>query len=126
MIQPGGSASINGVLYQILGSIDWVTRIHLIIKKSNKNQENHEYQLILEPKGGGGDIVVTSPLGKITQQWKAKNNHRSWSLAIVIDEVIPDLYLAVDNNQLNDNFQYWFMTEGHRGQWEKSKIFLNS
>jgi hypothetical protein len=122
MSQPGGSANINGVLYQILGSIDWATRIHL--KKYDDNPDNDEYRLTLEPEGGGGDIVIILPKGKIVQQWKAKSDQGSWSLAKVIDEVIPDLYLAVNANHLNDNSQYWFMTEGHRGYWENAEDFF--
>jgi hypothetical protein len=110
------------VLYQILGSFDQAMHIHL--KKYNENPDNDEYQLILEPKGGGGDTVVTSSKGKIVQQWKAKSDHGSWSLAKIIDEVIPDLYLAVDTKNLNNDSRYWFMTEGRKGNWKKAEDFF--
>ena len=38
MSQPGGAANINGILYQILGALEWASRIQL----SDANLEEKE------------------------------------------------------------------------------------
>lgn len=124
MTQAGGSANINGVLYQILGSIDWAARIRL--SATVEDNEFSKALLILEPAGGGGDIVIKWDTGRIVEQWKAKSDQGTWSLAEVIEKVIPDLYLSVDSDHLDDNSEYRFITEGRRGKWENAEEFFKT
>ncbi len=124
MTQAGGSATINGVLYQILGSIDWAVRIRL--SATVESDDFSKALLILEPAGGGGDVVIKWDTGRIVEQWKAKSDHKTWSLAKVIDTVIPDLYLSVSVNHLDAKSEYRFITEGRRGNWERAEEFFKS
>jgi hypothetical protein len=114
MSQVGGSATINGILYQILGTLEWAARIHLAIKPAGK--ELLEAQLIIEPEGGGGDARLQSSGQRVVGQWKTRKGHRTWSLQEIIEEVIPDLYLAVRDARLEDKTEYRFITSGRQGK----------
>jgi hypothetical protein len=123
MPQPGGSANINGILYQILGTLEWASRIQL----SNANRAGEEIsqaQLIIEPSGGGGDARICASDRRLVGQWKTKSDGGSWSLQRVIGDVIPDLYRAVDEQRLDDHSEYLFITEGKRGKWDTAYTFF--
>lgn len=123
MPQPGGSANINGILYQILGTLEWASRIQLS-RASLEGQEITQAQLIIEPSGGGGDARIITSGQRRVGQWKSKADGGPWSLQRVIDDVIPDLYRAVDEHQLDDNSAYLFITEGRRGRWDTAYNFF--
>jgi hypothetical protein len=56
MAQAGGSATINGILYQILGTLNWAANIHLRAQLSGDDIE--EAILVIEPCEGGGDLRI--------------------------------------------------------------------
>jgi hypothetical protein len=115
MPQPGGSANINGILYQILGTLEWASRIQLS-DASREGEEISQARLIIEPSGGGGDARICASDRRRVGQWKTKSDGGPWSLQRVIDEVIPDLYRAVDAHLLDDHSECLFITEGKRGR----------
>ena len=57
MVQAGGSATVYGVLYQMLRAAHWANEIRL--KATIDGETLTSAQLILEPKGGGGDVQGT-------------------------------------------------------------------
>jgi hypothetical protein len=124
MSQPGGSATINGILYQILGAIHRAASIRLTATKDSNDIV--EAQLTIEPVGGGGDLRIHFPNRLLVEQWKAKSDRGTWSLQQVISVVIPDLYLAVDNTHLDDHSEYRFVTEGRRGAWQVAQTFFRN
>jgi HEAT repeat protein len=123
MSQAGGSSTINGILYQILACLDWA--VSLSINATLDKDDFSEAYLIIEPAGGGGDIRIETQSKRIVEQWKAKSNYGTWSLNQIIEEVIPDLYLAV-SCQSAVNSEYYFVTEGRKGTWKEAFIFFKS
>jgi hypothetical protein len=113
MSQAGGSATINGILYQLLGAISRATNIRL--RAACEDGDIVEATLVIEPVGGGGDLRIYFPGKQQVEQWKAKGDHGPWSFQQVITSVIPDLYLAVRESDLDDQSEYRFV-EGHRGR----------
>lgn len=123
MPPPGGSSTINGVLYQILGSLEWATRFTLTPKNQNPMEA---ITLVIEPSGGGGDTQVHFPKRRVVEQWKSKSDRGSWSLNDVIKDVLPDLYRAIDEKRLTEEVEYRFVTEGHKGRWKAAEEFFRS
>lgn len=82
-----------------------------------------ETTIILEPIGGGGDLVVQSREKTTVEQLKARPNGDTWSLREVVESVIPDLYLAANN--LGD-VDFRFVTEGRMGKWNDVYKFFRS
>ena len=124
MAQAGGSATINGILYQILGTLNWAVNIYL--KAQATDDDFEEAILVIEPCEGGGDIRIEEKSKRTVEQWKARSSHGAWSINEVINEVIPDLYKAVDENALDDQTEYCFVSEGHRGKWKEAECFFSS
>ena len=85
---------------------------------------NGETRLVIEPSGGGGDIHVESPRRRIVQQWKSKSDAGAWSLRKIIADVLPDLYRAVDLASAEQETEFHFVTEGHRGKWAAAEQFF--
>lgn len=123
MPQLGGSANINGILYQILGTLEWASRVQLT-DANRAGEEITQARLIIEPSGGGGDARLHASDRRRVGQWKTKGDGGPWSLQRVIDDVIPDLYRAVDEHRLDDNSEYLFITEGKRGTWDTAYTFF--
>jgi hypothetical protein len=119
MVNRGGSAAINGFLYQIIGSLHWATYISL--KSRLEGDELVEARLILEPQKGG-DIQIQGRRRRIVEQWKTGGS--TWSVRRVINEIVPDLYLAVLDDDLDDESEYVFVTEGRKGNWQNIDEFL--
>lgn len=125
MSNVGGSANINGILYQILGTLD--KAMSLWIEGSvTSGDDIMQARLVVEPAGGGGDLQYGSHSGRIAQQWKAKAKGGTWSLQKIVEEVMPDLYLAVPNDKLDADCRYEFVTEGRRGKWDETYGFFQS
>ncbi|HEY3129940.1 MAG TPA: hypothetical protein VGL91_10815 [Acidobacteriota bacterium] len=119
MATRGGSAAINGFLYQIIGSLHWAA--YIALKSRLEGGELVEAQLILEPHKGG-DIQVQGHRRRIVEQWKTGGP--TWSVRQVIDEVVPNLYLAVLDDDLEAECEYVFVTEGRKGNWRNVDEFL--
>ena len=112
----GGPATLYGVLYQILGSIDWAGRLRLRITGDSPEAVSQAL-LVIEPSGGGGDIQIRQSHKRVVEQWKAKGDHGTWSFTEFVEKVLPDLYLAVDESNLQEDVEYRFVTEGRMGDW---------
>lgn len=120
----GGSATMYGVLYQILGTVRWSARIRMRVIATESDLQ--DVTLHIEPQGGGGDLRVEMESGHIVEQWKARSDGGTWSLAELIDEVLPDLFRAVDGSALDSSVVYRFVTEGRRGRWDDAQEFFNT
>lgn len=116
MAQVGGSATIYGILYQALGASHWASTISL--KSDLENNELASAHLVIEPQGGGGDIVIATDERRIVEQWKAKNDHGTWSVRALVIEVFPDLLRAVDYTEMTQPVEYRFVSEGRTGRWK--------
>ena len=124
-VSPGGASTINGVLYQMLWSLLRTVRLHLIDFGVDKESGKLlRVTLTLEPAGGGGDLQQVGHATKIVEQLKARPDGGAWSLREVVEDVLPDLYVAADIYA--PNAQYRFVTEGHMGDWEKCYLFFRS
>jgi hypothetical protein len=123
MSQAGGSANINGILYQLLGTLGRALTAKLQLPVVD-GEEIKSLRLTIEPEQGGGDLQLKSGNQRRVEQWKAKSGGGTWSLSEVIDEVFPDLYKAIPADISNDESTYLFVTEGSMGKWENAyKLF---
>lgn len=119
MTQPGGAATHYGVLYQALGTIDAAFTI-----SSRGDADNPEtITLTVEPRGGGGDTIAASLQGRTVMQFKARGDHRAWSLNEIIDDALRDLYRAVPNEP-DARSEYLLISEGRRGTIEEARRFF--
>ncbi len=109
LTQHGGSANISGVVYQMLWCL--LRALQIRVKAPFDAYAETEALLVLEPKGGGGDLRV----GSDVEQLKAKSDAGTWSLQTVITDVLPDLFMAVGDDASRKRFR--FVTEGTKGNW---------
>lgn len=119
-VPPGGPANLNGVLYQ---AVRYLQQVGEVSVRQLSDPDGSESVFVLEPVGGGGDIVEMAGGICVVEQLKADSNAGSWSLASVVSKVLPDLYRAVD---INRKSTYRFITEGHRGRWKDAADFFSS
>lgn len=117
----GGSATIYGILYQILGTAHWAAKIR--VKTRIDGDDWIDARIIVEPRGGG-DVRIETPRRRVIEQWKSKSGGGAWSLRSLIDDVLPDLYRAVDVAPGKPDAEYRFVTEGHRGRWSVAERFF--
>ena len=122
MVAAGGSATISGVLYQILHSLLHVTKLSVVTPAKVTANRMESVTIILEPSGGGGDLVIKGNGNVVVEQIKARGDNSAWSLKEVIEDVLPDLFMAADAGSLT-NTTYRFVTEGRMGGW--SKVYEN-
>ncbi|WP_143549329.1 hypothetical protein [Rhodopirellula bahusiensis] len=120
----GGSANINGILYQIIGTLNETVSLHFHPAECS-GDDVVEASLIMEPDSGG-DLQYESGGERVVQQWKAKARGGTWSLKKIVEEVLPDLYLAVPDEHLDCSCRYEFITEGRIGDWTKAYDFFSS
>ncbi len=118
--QPGGSANVSGIIYQMLWCLLRALRIR-VTAPTDEAAESCEALLVLEPKRGGGDLQVVSDVTEI-EQLKAKSDAGTWSLQTVICDVLPDLFLAVGDDAFPKRFR--FVTEGRIGVWDDVYCFF--
>ena len=114
MTQVGGSAAINGFLYQLLHHIDLITNVHV------KNELFRAQKLVLEPLDGGDARAEECSFVRV-EQYKTRAN-RTWSVADVI-EVLRNLRQAVQEPHVDDAL-YRFVTNGRRGRFREFDGFL--
>jgi hypothetical protein len=76
MTQAGGSAAMNGMLYQVLGCVGSVMDL------SFSAESLESATLIIEPKNGG-DLQIYEGNKRKVEQWKAKSNKGTWSLICI-------------------------------------------
>ena len=118
MTQSGGSAAINGFLYQILHHIDWLSDVRLFSKLDG--QEVKDARLILEPRSGGDAQAQASSI-YLVEQYKTRAQN-TWSLTDVT-KVLRDLRKAVPN-LLPENASYRFVTNGRPGKLKAFEDFI--
>ena len=106
-----GAATAAGVLYQATWAV-----LQLAQSKVAHRKANGDLQLTLEPKGGGGDVVLRIGPARRVVQLKTLSRG-TWSLKDIVVDVLPDLYRAVDVAE--DSVRYEFVTEGGRGNWDE-------
>ena len=121
----GGPSTINGVLYQMLWCLFRATRLHISSCTLDENtREITQASIRLEPSGGGGDLQEITGDRKVVAQLKARSDQGTWSLREVVEEVLPDLYLAIEAGPASADYQ--FITEGRIGGWSQVYSFFQS
>jgi hypothetical protein len=116
----GGAANIFGIVYQILRTAQWAVRLRLTASIASLTR----VQLVAEPRSGG-DLQIRFPNRRVVQQFKTRSGDRTWRLREVIDEVLPDLYRAVDIAR-HPSTRYEFITTGRMGAWRAAAEFFGS
>jgi hypothetical protein len=119
MAQPGGAATHYGILYQALGTID----ASFTISSRGDADDPETVTLTVEPLGGGGDAVALSAQRRTVMQFKARGDHRTWSLNEIIDDVLRDLYRAVPTEH-HSRSDYLLITEGREGDIKDARSFF--
>jgi hypothetical protein len=123
-VPPGGPATINGVLYQMLWSLLRAVKLQTREYVADAFGQPSRAILILEPIGGGGDLQRVEGPKRAVEQLKADSSRGTWSLTDVVRDVLPDLYLAVDDEFPDTVFR--FVTEGKIGRWNSVYEFFRS
>ena len=90
MTQSGGSAAINGFLYQMLNHLDWLAEVGLNGVLDGEDLKHG--RLVLEPKYGG-DAQAHGSNFYLVEQYKTRAE-RTWPLSDVT-EVLRDLRRSV-------------------------------
>ncbi len=121
-VPPGGPATINGILYQMLWSLLRATKLQSRDYTLDGLGQPIAAFLILEPVGGGGDLQGVEGTKGVVEQLKAKSSLGTWALADVIGDVLPDLYLATEEGYPDTVFR--FLTEGRMGGWHRAYEFF--
>lgn len=115
-VASGGSSTINGVVYQLLWTLLRVAKLRVATSATHSDTPPECVTLVLEPKGGGGDLQLMQSSGLVVEQIKARADGGTWSLREVIEDVLPDLFLAaVPAPSSTTTFR--FVTEGRMGAW---------
>lgn len=123
-VPAGGSATINGVLYQLFWSLLRASRVRLESVYRDDSGDFEQVTLTMEPAGGGGDLVVAEGAERVIEQLKARPDGSTWSLREFVEGVIPDLYIGCLGSEVRSTFR--FITEGRIGQWESVYKFFQS
>ena len=126
MSSSGGSAAINGFLYQILANLGNISKFHLSFVRDKNTEDIESARLILEPKGGGGDARYEYGGIRIVEQYKTRSGNRKWSLDDLIHDVLPDLFRAVDAKRLDEKCKFRFVTNGRFGRLVHFERFLQT
>ena len=119
----GGSATAAGIWYQALWCVLQATSAR-VAAANWVDDDVRDLRLVLEPFGGGGDVVVEQAGSRRVVQLKTLARG-TWSLKDIVEDVLPDLYCDVD---LNDaaSVVYEFVTEGRLGDWTQVRQFFES
>src|SRR5262249_1477627 len=70
--------------------------------------------MVVEPRGGGGDAVASDGRRRSVMQFKARGDHRTWSVNEIIDDALVDLYRAVPLEPASRS-EYLLVTDGLEG-----------
>ncbi|WP_287605049.1 ATP-binding protein [Thiothrix sp.] len=106
-VSSGGSAALNGFLYQILNQLSLIADIHSDIKINISKTK-----LILEPCNGGDTQYESEDFYRV-EQYKARTTGKAWSLTEIIEKVLPDLRLAAENSFYTSRKScFYFITNG--------------
>lgn len=117
---PGGPATINGVIYQLLWSLLRATKLNA--RFGSVGQDGVRGAIVTLEPADGGDVAVTEEHRVVVEQIKSKGADGTWSFDEIVSAVLPDLYRAVD---LGDpTKEYRFVTNGRVGLWSKAQDFI--
>jgi hypothetical protein len=119
MTQAGGSAAINGFLYQILQHLGWVAELSLSQTINGVRVEDGA-RLVLEPRKGG-DARSESSNHVVTEQYKSRADG-TWAIGD-FEDVLRDLRKAVPAAR-PDDAHYRFVTDGRPGRLDTFREFL--
>jgi hypothetical protein len=104
----GGSATLYGVLYEVLGAVG-----HLVnFSSQSKGTLGGSIRIRFQPVGGGGDLRVEGQSARIVEQWKARPSERPWGPGEIAKKVLTDLLQDPSLDLPKDSTQYRFVTEG--------------
>lgn len=117
----GGPSTINGVLFQMLWSLLRAGTIEASCKWDPTSSEISSATLVLEPSNGG-DLQIHSAGSREVEQMKTRTTGDSWSIKELVDDVLPDLYRAIDLSIPNTRFR--FVTDGHCAHWTRFQDFI--
>ena len=119
MTQPGGSAAINGFLYQLLHHLDWLAGVGLDGVLDGADVKHG--RLVLEPRDGG-DAQAHGSDFYLVEQYKTRAE-RTWPLSDVT-EVLCDLRRSVPERR-PEYGRYRFVTDGRPGRLRPFECFLD-
>ena len=119
MTQSGGSAAINGFLYQMLNHLDWLAEVGLNGVLDGEDLKHG--RLVLEPKYGG-DAQAHGSNFYLVEQYKTRAE-RTWPLSDVT-EVLRDLRRSVPERRPEKGC-YGFVTDGRPGRLRPFECFLD-
>ena len=122
MVQAGGPAAINGFLYQILKHLHWLASARIEGQVSGAGVTG-DARIILEPRDGG-DARLQGQSVYLVEQYKTRPDG-TWSVQSIIDDVLPDLRLAVPE-PLPSEAEYRFVTNGRGGRLDSFRKFLEA
>jgi len=94
MPERGGPSTCYGILYQILGTSHWAANIRL--RAVSDHNDFSDALLRIEPNNGG-DVAVETQRHRIVAQWKTRRDGSTWSLKVLIEDVLRDLYRATES-----------------------------
>ena len=115
-VASGGSGTINGVVYQLLWTLLRVAGLRVATSVRAGKTQPESVTVIVEPHGGGGDLQLKGSSSLVVEQIKARSGGGPWSLRNVIEDVLPDLFLAVEVDTSKPAV-FRFVTEGRMGAW---------
>jgi hypothetical protein len=118
----GGAATCHGIWYQALWCVLQAATARVLRAGDSSSENETDLQLILEPSGG--DALLERPDHRRVVQLKTRSGG-TWSLKQVVQQVLPDLYQAVDLGNTGE-VSYEFVTEGGMGQWGQVRRFFES
>ena len=118
----GGAATCRGIWYQALWCVLQATSARILRTPDSTCENDTDLQLVLEPSGG--DALLERPDHRRVVQLKTRSSG-TWSLKQVVEQVLPDLYRAVDLGDAGEA-SYEFVTEGGMGQWGQVCRFFES
>lgn len=116
MTPPGGASAIYGFLFQILRTAEWALKID-----SRAPERNTTNVTIIAEARDGGEVEIRFPHERIVQQFKVRDG-RTWSLTDIVEEVLPDIFRAVEDEVMN--VRYDFVTSGRMGEWVAARDFF--
>ncbi len=114
--ETGGAATHKGIWYQALWCAFQAASTQI------ETSETGGVKLILEPFGG--DAWLEQPGHRRVVQLKTAYRG-TWSLKEVVEDVLPDLYRAVELRKTG-KVTYEFVTEGRLGDWKPVLKFFKS
>lgn len=103
----GGSATLYGVLYEVLGAVG-----HLVNFSRQSKGTGGSFRIRFQPVGGGGDLRVEGQSKRIVEQWKSRTSKKSWGPVEIAREVLSDLLQDPSLDFPEDSTEYRFVTEG--------------